>query len=317
MKMFRTLFPYNCDTPIPANIAELVEAKGFDGLTGSASAGGGFARIVDDVRIVSSDGRTLFKYLESSRTANPVAVKQLAQERIEAAIDAGRDVTEQLQYEFEEQARNEVIRYAPIKQWAAFILVCPAEKLILVSGSNAKKCESALSYLRHILGGLAAVPWGFCGLESRALTDYLTRGADKSMYKLPDDLTISPFGRTVATGSDTSLKVTLDGVRNDSPEARSVLETMTIRTAEMALVNRPSNGQIENVADFALHLPESGNPHLKRFDYDNDDPANDDVEDGQHRYAVEMLLVAATAPRILQSLAAFFGVSNDSDDEQE
>lgn len=317
MKMFRTMFPYNCDTAIPANIAELVEAKGFDGLTGTISAARGFARIVDDVRVVSSDGRTLLKYLESSRTANPVAVKQLAQERVDAAIDAGRDVTEQLQYELEEQARNEVIRYAPISQWAAFILVCPAEKLLLVSGSNVKKCETALSFLRHLLEGLASVPWQFYGVESRVLTDYLTHGAGKSIYTLPDDLTISPFGKTVATGSDTSLKVTLDGVRNDTPEVRSMLESMKIRTAEMALVNRPANGQIENLADFALHLPESGNPHLKRFDYDNDDPANDDVEDGQHRYAVEMLLVATTTARILKSLEAFFGVSDDSDDEQE
>ncbi|KON62792.1 recombination-associated protein RdgC [Komagataeibacter europaeus] len=317
MKMFRTMFPYNCDTAIPENIAELVEAKGFDGLTGTISAARGFATIVDDVRVISSDGRTLLKYLESSRKANPAAVKQLAQERVDAAIDAGREVTEQLQYEFEEQARNEVIRYAPISQWAAFILVCPAEKLLLVSGSTAKKCEDALSFLRHMLEGLASVPWQFAGVESRVLTEYLTSGEGKSIYQLPADLTISPFGKTVATGSDTSLKITLDGVRNDTPEARSMLESMKIRTAEMALVNRPADGQIENLADFALHLPESGNPHLKRFDYDNDDPANDDGEDVQHRYAVEMLLVATTTARILKSLKAFFGVSDDSDDEQE
>lgn len=312
LKMFRVMFPYFSDTKLPVDIADLVEKKAFDGLTGSASAGAGWSRIVGDVRVVVSDGRVLLRYRSSERTANAVAVAGLVEERIQAAIEAGREVTEQVQFEMTEQARNEVIKFAPVKDWTAFILLSPTENLLLVSGTNAKKCETALSMLRHTLDGLAAIPvgFGFGGMESGILTTHLSHPAGSpNPYPLPPELTISPFGKTVATGSDSSLKLTFDGVRNDTPEAKSLFEGMKVRTAEMSLVERPGDGQIKNLADFVLHLPEGGNLHFKGYDYDSDESGDEEAEDAQHVYAVEMLLVANYTRRILRNLSVFFGVA--------
>lgn len=310
MKMFRTMFPYHSDTKIPADIADLVEKKPFDGLTGSAASGSGWSRIVGDVRVIVSDGRALFKFRSSERSANPVAVAGLVEERIQAALEAGREVNDQVKYEMTEQARNEVIKFAPVREWTAFILLSPSENLLLVSGGNAKKCETALSQLRHTLDGLSAYPAGFGGSEASYLTVHLTNPAGSpNPYPLPPELTISPFGKTVATGSDTSLKITFDGVRNDTPEAKILIEGMKVRTAEMSLVERPDDGQMKNLADFVLHLPEGGNLHFKGYDYDNDEPGDEEAEDAQHVYTVEMLLVANYTRRILRGLSLFFGVA--------
>ncbi|MFW5407217.1 recombination-associated protein RdgC [Pectobacterium brasiliense] len=316
MKTFKTLFPYKIDIVLPNNIAELIELKPFNGLNDSSRSASGFAIIGDDFRSVISDGRVLVKYVSASRTANSAAVKQLTNERIDSAIAAGRDITENVKKELEDQAHNEIIRYAPISTWSAYLLICPSEHFIFAAGGNAKKCEEALSLLRHTLGRLPVLPWGFGGIESRMITLHLT-SADPDAYKLPDNLAISRFGKTVVTGTgeDTSLKLTLDGVRNDTKEAKALIEGMAVRAAEMSLVERPANGQIKNLADFVLHLPLSGNPHLKRFDYDNDDPGYESAETEHHRCAVEMLLVAKTTTQILKSLESFFGVSDDDDQE--
>lgn len=318
MSMFRVMFPYNCFTAIPDNIEELAEARAFDGLTGSAADGAGWGSIVGETRVIQADGRTLLKYREASRKANAVAVRQLVEERVLAAVEAGREVTEQLQVELTAQAESEVIRFAPIKEWSAYILVCPAENLLLVSGSSAPKCEDALSMLRYTLESLSATPWGFGGdIEANTLTNHLASQIKPNPYPLPASLTISPFGKTSAVGSDTSLKLIFDGVSTDQPESKILLKGMTVRQVEMSLVERPDDGQFKNLANFILHLPRGGNLHFKSYDYENDAEAGDeDEEDAQHTYAVEMLLVSQYTEQILKNLAEFFGVAFGDDQKE-
>ncbi|EKN3944413.1 TPA: recombination-associated protein RdgC [Yersinia enterocolitica] len=313
MKMFKTCFPYLTEIELPADMAELVEKKAFDGLTDSARSGFGWSKIVPDVRMIISDGRALLLYRKSERVENRAAVQQLVEERQKKAEENGIVVSDDLLREFEHTATNEIIRFAPLKTWSAYILICPVEKHIYVSAANAAKCEDALSLLRKTLGSLYATPWGFGGLEATVLSDHLSCEAGKTnYYPLPDSLIISPFGKTIFTGSDSSLKGTFDGVGINSPEAKSLISGMKIRSVEMAFVERPADGQLKNLAEFSLHIPANGNLHFKGYDYDNDERmSEEEADDAQHVYAVEMLLVASYTPQIMRNLATFFGVADD------
>ena len=302
MKTFRNAFPYITDTPIPANIADLLEKHRFDGLSDSDRRGQGWGYIGDE-RMIHVDGKFLFRYYFSQRKANPLAVRHLAGERQQKAIDEGRELTGDLIDEIRLQAENEVIKYAPVTSVSVFILFWPAKRLLIASGSTAAKCEDALSMLRRTLDGLSAVPWGLSHTMSHAVTEYMT--AKSRVYKLPDNLVISPFGKVIFSGVlDSSLKIVLDGVQNDTEDAKNMLEGMSARSVEMSLIDRPDNGQIKNQANFVLHMPLSGNVHLKNFDYDDDI----EREGGDMLYIAEMYLVSAYMPDILLALEDFSGM---------
>ncbi|EAA8667405.1 hypothetical protein BKZ89_21205 [Salmonella enterica subsp. enterica serovar Typhimurium] len=303
MKNFRTAFPYVTEITVPDDINELLDKYSFDGLSDSDRRGHGWGLIVDE-RMLSVDGKYLLRYCASQRKANPLAVHKLAGERQQKAIDEGREITPALMEEFLFQAESEVIKYAPVTTVSVFLLIWPSKRLLLASGSTAAKCEEALSMLRKTLGSLSSFPWGLCSTISQVVTDVMT--TDNSVYKLPDNLVISPFGKTIFTGEDSSLKIVLDGVQNDTDDAKSMLNGMMARSVEMSLIDRPANGQIKNMANFILHMPPAGNAHLKCFDYD------DDVErdDGISSLIAEMHLVSAYVVTILSAVEYFTGMKS-------
>lgn len=300
MKNFRCAFPYISKTVVPDNINELLIERAFDGLTDSQREGQGWARIGDE-RMLTVDGKYLFRYFASKRRPDQLAVQRLVHERIDEVAAEGRDITPELQEELYFQAENDVMKYSPISSTAIYILMWPARRLLLVSGGTASKCEDALSFLRKTLGSLHAMPWGSSYLTATAVTKNMTDS--NSIYKLPSMLAISPYGKTLFTGEDTSLKITLDGVSNDTDDARNILSGMTARSVEMSLFNRPDNGQIENLANFNLVMPPNGNVHFKSFDYD-DDMERDDLS---QELIAEMHIVANYSHQILSGLEEFIG----------
>lgn len=301
MKKFRTLFPYHSETTLPDNIADLVEKTPHDGLRDSHRSLTGWAEISPGVRVMQVDGLTLLRYRASQRTADRSAVQRLLDERIEAITADGREVDINTSIAMSEQAEAEVIKYAPVKTQEAYVLISEKSRMIYVSGSTAKKCEDALSQLRRTLDGLDARPWGHCDLLTHAVTCSMSVNADKKkLHQLPDDITISAYGKVVVTGSDSSLKATFDGVQNDTAAVRGVIDGMFVRAVEMAHVDR-SGPQIKSLADFELHMPASGNPHLKKYDYDDDSCA----EDESAQAIAEMYLVDSYTKEILSSLAEF------------
>lgn len=300
MKNFRCAFPYISKTVVPDNINELLIERAFDGLTDSQREGQGWARIGDE-RMLTVDGKYLFRYFASKRRPDQLAVQRLVHERIDEVAAEGRDITPELQEELYFQAENDVMKYSPISSTAIYILMWPARRLLLVSGGTASKCEDALLFLRKTLGSLHAMPWGSSYLTATAVTKNMTDS--NSIYKLPSMLAISPYGKTLFTGEDTSLKITLDGVSNDTDDARNILSGMTARSVEMSLFNRPDNGQIENLANFNLVMPPNGNVHFKSFDYD-DDMERDDLSQA---LIAEMHIVANYSHQILSGLEEFIG----------
>lgn len=300
MKNFRCVFPYISKTAVPENINELLIERAFDGLSDCEREGKGWARIGDE-RMLTVDGKYLFRYLASKRRPDQLAVQRLLNERTDEVVEDGREVTPELMEEMRFQAENDVMKYSPISSTAIYILMWPARRLLLVSGGTASKCEDALSFLRKTLGNLHAMPWGNSHFTSTAVTKNMTEG--NSIYKLPSMLAISPYGKTLFTGEDTSLKITLDGVSNDTDDARNILSGMTARSVEMSLYKRPDNGQIENLANFNLVMPPNGNVHFKSFDYD-DDMERDDVSQA---LIAEMHLVTNYTHQILSGLEEFIG----------
>lgn len=300
MKNFRCAFPYISKTAVPDNINELLIERAFDGLTDSQREGQGWARIGDD-RMLTVDGKYLLRYFASKRRPDQLAVQRLLNERTDEVVEDGREITPELMEEMRFQAENDVIKYSPISNTAIYILMWPARRLLLVSGGTASKCEDALSFLRKTLGSLHAMPWGSSYLTATAVTKNMTDS--NSIYKLPSMLAISPYGKTLFTGEDTSLKITLDGVSNDTDDARNILSGMTARSVEMSLFERPDNGQIENLANFNLVMPPNGNVHFKSFDYD-DDMERDDL---LQALIAEMHIVANYSHQILSGLEEFIG----------
>lgn len=302
MKTFRAAFPYVLDTDLPENIEVLLSERGFDGLSDVMRTGQGWSRVTTDDRMLQVDGKYLLRFLSSKRKPDALAVKRLVDERVEQAFKEGREVGPQLQQELMIQAENEVIKYAPITSSAVYLLLWPEKRLLIASGGTAAKCEDALSYLRKTIGSLAVAPWGDVQLTSNAVTKNMTMG----YFTLPANLTISPCGKTVFTGEDASLKIVLDGVKNDTEDAKSMLKGMTARSVEMALIRRPDNGQIKNLADFILHMPPAGNLHFKSYDYDDDA----EHEDLHQALIAEIHLVAAYTIEILSALEVFIGVKS-------
>lgn len=300
MKTFRCVFPYISDTVLPDNIGELLAARAFDGLAEGQREGQGWS-LIGDERMLTVDGKSLLRYFSSKRRPDAAAVQRLVNDRVNQAVDDGREITSDLQDELYVQAENELIKYSPISSNAVFMLMWPACHLLLVAGATASKCEDALSYLRKTLDGLHAVPWGDVSLISQVVTKTMTTGT--SIYKLPANLAISPFGKTLFTGEDNSLKITLDGVSNDSDDAKSILTGMTARSVEMSLNKRPDNGQIENLANFTLVMPPKGNVHFKSFDYD-DDSLNGDYSQA---LIAEMHIVTGYMLMMLSGLDCFTG----------
>lgn len=300
MKNFRCAFPYISKTSVPDNINDLLIERAFDGLTDSQREGQGWAKIGDD-RMLTVDGKYLFRYFASKRRPDQLAVQRLLNERTDEVVEDGREITPELMEEMRFQAENDVIKYSPISNTAIYILMWPARRLLLVSGGTASKCEDALSFLRKTLGSLHAMPWGSSYLTATAVTKNMTDS--NSIYKLPSMLAISPYGKKLFTGEDTSLKITLDGVSNDTDDARNILSGMTARSVEMSLFKRPDNGQIENLANFNLVMPPNGNVHFKSFDYD-DDMERDDLSQA---LIAEMHIVTNYSHQILSGLEEFIG----------
>lgn len=309
MKNFRTAFPYVLDTSLPENFDELLIERSFEGLTDTLRKGQGWRIVAEGKRLLCVDDKYLLCHLVSERKPDAVAVRRLVDERINATVDDGRDVSPELLDEYRVQAENEVIKYAPIKNSAVYLLLWPAKKLLVASGTTAARCEDALSYLRKTIGSLHALPWGVVSVTEHAVTEFMLnkRGT------LPADLIISQFGKTVFTGVDSSLKVVLDGIQNDTDSARELLNKLKARSVEMSLIKRPDNGQIEYMAEFVLQLPPGGNIHFKSFDYD------DDVERESLDAALiaEMHLVSSYARQILKSLQVFSGIPSDEDFAQD
>lgn len=309
MKTFRTAFPYVLDSKLPEDFEELLTERAFDGLTDTLRNGQGWRCITDNQRMLCVDDKHLICHLASERKADAVAVRRLVDERINAAANDGREVSPELLEEFRVQAENEVIKYAPIKNSAVYLLLWPAKKLLIASGGTAARCEDALSYLRKTIKSLHALPWGVVSVTENVITDYMIH----QQGKLPNDLIISQFGKTTFTGADNSLKVVLDGIQNDTDSAKDLLNGLKARSVEMSLIKRPDDGQIEYLASFVLQLPPGGNIHFKNFDYD------DDVERDRLGIALiaEMHLVSAYVQQIVKSLQVFSGIPDYEDSAQE
>lgn len=302
MKTFRTAFPYVIATAMPEDLEILLEQRAFDGLGENAREGQGWSQLVSDTRLLQVDGKYLLRYLSCKRKPDAAAAKRLADERLEQAAEAGREITTDLQLQMQAQAENELIKYAPVTSNAVYLLVCPEKRLLIASGGTVNKCEDALSYLRKTLGSLSAEPWGDTLTLTTAITEIMT--AKQNFYILPENLSISAFGKTLFTGSDNSLKIVLDGVQNDSDEAKNMLAGMYARSVEMSLVKRPDNGQIENRANFTLQMPQAGNIHFKKYDYDDDV----EREDLAQAFIAEMHLVISYTKEILAALELFTGM---------
>lgn len=305
MKTFRVVFPYVTETIFPEDLELLLEKNSFDSFGETERTGRGWSQVVPDARLLTVDGKFLLRYLHSQRQPDASAVMRLTEERIAQVIEAGREVSFDQQLQMQEQAANELIKYAPVSNNVVYLLICPATKLIMASGGTAKKCEDALNYLRKTLDGLAVVPWGDRELLTNVVTDYMT--AKKSHYQMPENLSISAFGKTQFTGSDNSLKIVLDGVQNDTDDAKNMLVGMMARSVEMSLIRRPDDGQIENLANFNLIMPQSGNIHFKKYDYDDDV----DREDIAQELISEMHLVSSYTQEILQALSVFMGIQDE------
>ena len=309
MKTFRTAFPFVLDTLPPPDFEDLINARAFNGLTDTQRKGQGWRLVADDKRLLCVDDKFLVCHLTSERKADRAAVLRLKDERIAAAIEAGREVDPELDFELEQQAENEVIKYAPVKNSAVYLLLCPSKKILIASGGTAARCEDALSYLRKTIDSLAVMPWGVVSVIESAITNYMTKGQGS----LPGDLVISPFGKTIFIGADSGLKVVLDGVQNDTDDAKNILSDMKARSVEMALIERPDDGQIKYLCDFILHVPPGGNIHLKNFNYDDDA----ERESLDQALIAEMHLVTSYVKQIIKSLEIFAGIRNEEEDEQE
>lgn len=306
MKTFRVVFPFVTETIFPENLELLLDENSFDRLGETDRTGRGWSQVVNDARLLSVDGKFLLRYLHDQRQPDASAVMRLTEERIAQVLEAGREVSMDQQLHMQEQASNELIKYAPVSSNVVYLLICPATKLIMASGGTAKKCEDALNYLRRTLGGLAVVPWGDRELLTNVVTDYMT--AKNSHYVIPDNLSISAFGKTQFTGSDSSLRIVLDGVQNDTDDAKNMLDGMSARSVEMSLIRRPDNGQIENLANFNLIMPQSGSIHFKKYDYD-DDVGREDVA---QEFISEMHLVSSYTQEILHALSIFMGIQDET-----
>lgn len=305
MKTFRTAFPYVMDKELPDNLENLITERAFDGLSETNRQGHGWGRVADDVRLLVVDGKYLLRYISCQRKPDAVAVVRLIDERIQQATEAGREISLDLKLEMKVQAENELMKYAPVSSSVVYLLLWPAKRLLIASGGTAKKCEEALSYLRKTLDTLAVAPWGDLMRLTEVVTEHMT--ADKTLYNLPANLEISNFGKTLFTGADSSLKVVLDGVQNDTEDAKNMLSGMSARAIEMSLVERPDNGQIKNLANFTLHMPQSGNIHFKKYDYDDDV----DREDISQELISEMHLVCSYTQEILSALEVFMGIKGE------
>lgn len=304
MKNFRSAFPYITETSLPDNINDLLEERAFDGLSDSQRYGQGWSKIGED-RMINVDDKYLLRHQMSKRSADKAAVQRLVKERADRITEEGREITSELMEELNTQAENEVIKYAAISTNITYILIWPAKRLLLVAGGTASKCEKVLSFLRKTLDGLDARPWNDSYLLSMAVTKVMTTGS--SVYKLPPTLAISPFGKTLFNGEDSSLKIVLDGVSNDTDDAKNMLLGMTARSVEMSLQNRPDNGQIENLANFNLVMPKNGNVHFKAFDYDDDAERDDYYQD----LIAEIHIVSNYAIQIMTGLENFIGENPD------
>lgn len=310
MKTFRTAFPYVMDKDLPDNLEDLIANRGFDGLTDTARQGHGWSHVADDNRLLFVDGKYLLRYLSCQRKPDAVAVARLVDERIQQATEAGREINLDLKLQMQVQAENELMKYAPVSSSVVYLLLWPAQRLLIASGGTAKKCEDALSYLRKTLDTLAVVPWGDSIRLTEVVTEHMT--AKKSIYLLPENLSISNFGKTLFTGADNSLKVVLDGVQNDTDDAKSMLSGMSARAIEMSLVRRPDNGQIENLANFTLQIPNAGNIHFKKYDYDDDV----EREDIAQELISEMHLVCSYTQEILSALQIFLGMKSEEQSQK-
>ena len=160
MKTFRTAFPFVLDTLPPGNFEDLVNARAFNGLTDTMRKGQGWRLVADDKRLLRVDDKFLLCHLSSERKADRAAVLRLKDERVAAAIESGRDVDIALEFELEQQAENEVIKYAPVKNSAVYLLLCPSKRLLIASGGTSARCEDALSFLRKTIDSLSVMPWG-------------------------------------------------------------------------------------------------------------------------------------------------------------
>lgn len=310
MKTFRTAFPYVLEKTLPDNLEDLIADRGFDGLTDTARLGHGWSHVANDSRLLFVDGKYLLRYLSCQRKPDAVAAARLVDERIQQATEAGREISLDLKLEMQVQAENELMKYAPVSSSVVYLLLWPAQQLLIASGGTAKKCEDALSYLRKTLDTLAVVPWGDSIRLTEVVTEHMT--AKKSIYHLPENLSISTFGKTLFTGVDSSLKVVLDGVQNDTDDAKSMLSGMSARAVEMSLVRRPGNGQIENLANFTLQMPNAGNIHFKKYDYD-DDVERDDIA---QELISEMHLVCSYTKEILSALQIFMGMKSEEQSQK-
>lgn len=315
MKNFKSLFPFKTEEEIPTNIKEKIDEVKFDNLPAGFYSASGFATIANNDRVIESDGRHLFKYVEQSRQVNAHAVEALYQERLQkASEDTIRDG--QLCKELYDQAERESLKYSPIKSSVVFIIVDAATGLVLCGGSTVKKCEDALKKLRSALGTFPVLPLWFGERTTRVLATYIAKPESRphSGHALPEYLVLSPVGKTVATGADSSQKASFDGIRLTDEGMQSVLAGMDVRSVEMNLIDRPADGQADIKANFVLCSSIQGDLHLKGFDYSGSlSPSEGD--DLAHEYATEMLIVSKYTARIVNGLSVFFGVEEEENEE--
>lgn len=304
MNNFNSVFPFMVASELPENIDVCLADYAFKELTGTLHETKGFAYLTQVSRFIESNNRFLFKYIENKRTANKHAVDRIFKERLQKAIDGGREPDEELRTAILEQARHEVVRMAPISETVVFILFDASVGRVWCSGSTASKCQVALKHLRRATGSLKTTPltYDFAG---RLLARQLRKGM-QSADGFPNNLFIYTNGKLVAASDDQ--KVTFDGVDLRDDGVADVLEGMEVRGLDMALVRPQEKGDPDVVATFSLQVPQTGPVHIKSLDYDGAGAGAS--EDAAHDYATEMLIVAGFAWEIFDTLRAWFHGAN-------
>lgn len=301
MKLFRNIFAYETETKVPDDIAQRVNENKFDSLPDGLIKFSGFAMITEESRVIHSDNRWLFKYVEQARVYNRTAVKSLYEAQLKKASDAGHLSTWNDETQWE-QAEREVLKYSPIREGVVYIIFDESAGRVWCSGSTAKKCEEALSRLRKVLGSLRTYPVVYAGAPARLAQEFTC-----SASGLPDNLFIPEDAKVVAVSD--GQKVMLDGMNLRDKSVSGVLESLAVQSLEMQLVKRWSNGERDTLADFVLHIAPSGPVSLKRFAFDGSQATEDGEE--AHHYAAMMLITAKSAWEIMSALALFF-IGSDS-----
>ena len=195
MKNFKSLFPFKTEEEIPTNIKEKIDEVKFDNLPAGFYSASGFATIANNDRVIESDGRHLFKYVEQSRQVNAHAVEALYQERLQkASEDTIRDG--QLCKSFTTKLSANRLNIHQSNQ-ALFLSLLMRPPVWLMRRQYRKKMRRRLKKLRSALGTFPVLPLWF-GERQREVqlhtSPSLKAGPTAAMRRL-NTLSFLPLGK--------------------------------------------------------------------------------------------------------------------------